>query len=48
MAARTDNKQETTDLPQPKKSQVQSHVKVILTVFFYYKGIFHHKYAPIR
>jgi hypothetical protein len=33
--------------PRPKKAQqVQSKVKVLLTVFFYYRGIVHHSYAP--
>jgi histone-lysine N-methyltransferase SETMAR len=33
--------------PRPKKAQrVQSKVKVLLTVFFHYRGIVHHSYAP--
>jgi hypothetical protein len=33
--------------PRPKKAQwVQSNVKVLLTVFFDYRGIVHHSYAP--
>jgi hypothetical protein len=33
--------------PRPKKAQqVRSKVKVLLTVFFDYRGIVHHSYAP--
>jgi hypothetical protein len=33
--------------PRPRKAQwVQSKVKVLLTVFFDYRGIVHHSYAP--
>jgi hypothetical protein len=33
--------------PRPKKAkQVQSKVKVLVTVFFDYRGIVHHSYAP--
>jgi hypothetical protein len=33
--------------PKPKKAQrMQSKVKVLLTVFFDYRGIVHHSYAP--
>jgi hypothetical protein len=33
--------------PRPKKAQrVQSKVKVLLTVFFDYRRIVHHNYAP--
>jgi hypothetical protein len=32
---------------RPKKAQrVRSKVKVLLTVFFDYRGIVHHSYAP--
>jgi hypothetical protein len=33
--------------PRPKKAQrVRTKVKVLLTVFFDYRGIVHHSYAP--
>jgi hypothetical protein len=34
--------------PRPKKAQrVRRKVKVLLTVFFDYRGIMHHSYAPV-
>jgi hypothetical protein len=36
-----------SSFPRPKKAQwVRSKVKVLLTVFFDYRGIVHHTYAP--
>ena len=33
--------------PRPKKArQVQSNVKVLLTVFFHYNGVVHHEFLP--
>jgi hypothetical protein len=33
--------------PRPKKArQVRRKVKAMLTVFFYYRGVVHHEYAP--
>ena len=35
------------NLPRPKKArQVLSHVKVMLTVFFDYKGVVHYEFLP--
>jgi hypothetical protein len=33
-------------IPIPKKAQVRRKLKVLLTVYFDYRGIVHHSYAP--